>query len=57
MIWLSQIHGFGSIDLKSMQAEHWSNTIPPTSRSANYIALRYYDFPSEISVRLFNKQL
>ena len=56
MIWLSQIHGFGSIDLRSMQAEHWSNIVPPSSRSANYIVLRYYDFPSEITVRLFNKQ-
>ncbi|RVX06197.1 hypothetical protein CK203_027585 [Vitis vinifera] len=32
-----------------MQAEHWSNIVPPSSRSANYIVLRYYDFPSEIT--------
>ncbi|KAJ9709438.1 hypothetical protein PVL29_001086 [Vitis rotundifolia] len=38
-----------SIDLRSMQAEHWSNIVPPSSRSANYIVLRYYDFPSEIT--------
>ncbi|XP_059655765.1 protein RETARDED ROOT GROWTH, mitochondrial isoform X1 [Cornus florida] len=36
-----------SIDLKSMQAENSSNVIPPTSRSTNYIALRFRNFPSE----------
>uniref|UniRef100_A0A2N9J4V3 DUF155 domain-containing protein n=1 Tax=Fagus sylvatica TaxID=28930 RepID=A0A2N9J4V3_FAGSY len=36
-----------SINLKSMQAENLSNVVPPTSRSSNYIALRYCDFPSE----------
>lgn len=36
-----------SINLKSMQAENLRNVIPPTSRSSNYIALRYCDFPSE----------
>lgn len=51
MIWFSQIHGFGSINLKSMQAENLSNVVPPSSRSSNYIALRYCDFPSEKTVR------
>ncbi|CAN6549222.1 unnamed protein product [Malus baccata var. baccata] len=36
-----------SINLKSMQAENLSNVIPPSSRSSNYIALRFCDFPSE----------
>ncbi|KAE8023182.1 hypothetical protein FH972_008916 [Carpinus fangiana] len=30
-----------------MQAENLSNVVPPSSRSSNYIALRYCDFPSE----------
>ncbi|KAL1806292.1 hypothetical protein ACET3Z_029360 [Daucus carota] len=30
-----------SIDLKSMQAEHLSYIVPPSSRSSNYIALRF----------------
>ncbi|KAM1417543.1 hypothetical protein ACFXTH_021010 [Malus domestica] len=30
-----------SINLKSMQAENLSNVIPPSSRSSNYIALRF----------------
>ncbi|PRQ40705.1 hypothetical protein RchiOBHm_Chr4g0438971 [Rosa chinensis] len=38
-----------SINLKSMQAEYLSNVIPPSSRSTNYIALRFCDFPSENS--------
>lgn len=38
-----------SIDLKSMQAENLTHVVPPSSRSTNYIALRYSDFPSEIS--------
>ncbi|MBA0776125.1 hypothetical protein Gotri_011173 [Gossypium trilobum] len=38
-----------SIDLKSMQAENLSNIIPPSSRSSNYIALRYCDFPPDIT--------
>lgn len=42
---------FGSIDLKTMQAEHAYNVVPPTSRSTNYVALRYCDYPSEIAVR------
>ena len=46
-----EIHGFGSINLKSMQAENLSNVVPATSRSSNYIALRYCDFPSENAVR------
>nr|XP_011463040.1 PREDICTED: uncharacterized protein LOC101294649 isoform X2 [Fragaria vesca subsp. vesca] len=32
-----------------MQAEYLSNVIPPSSRSTNYIALRFCDFPSENS--------
>uniref|UniRef100_A0A7N0UG34 DUF155 domain-containing protein n=1 Tax=Kalanchoe fedtschenkoi TaxID=63787 RepID=A0A7N0UG34_KALFE len=46
---LSQLRGFGSIDLKSMQAENLSNVIPASSRSSNYLALRYYDYPSVFS--------
>ncbi|KAK6921969.1 protein of unknown function DUF155 [Dillenia turbinata] len=38
-----------SINLKSMQADNASNAIPPSSRSTNYIALRYCNFRSEIS--------
>lgn len=53
----SQIHGFGSIDLKSMQAENLTHVVPPSSRSTKYIALRYSDFPSEISVRLFRNNV
>ncbi|KAF6171757.1 hypothetical protein GIB67_007278 [Kingdonia uniflora] len=41
--------GFGSIDLKSMQAENSSNLVPPTSRSSNYIALKYCNFSPEIT--------
>ncbi|XP_078430724.1 protein RETARDED ROOT GROWTH, mitochondrial-like [Wolffia australiana] len=37
-----------SIDLKTMQAEHAYNVVPPTSRSINYVALRFCDYPSEI---------
>ncbi|MBA0843332.1 hypothetical protein Goarm_000531, partial [Gossypium armourianum] len=51
------IFGFGSIDLKSMQAENLSNIVPPSSRSSNYIALRYCDFPPGVtygSAVLFN---
>ncbi|KAF4368210.1 hypothetical protein F8388_022843 [Cannabis sativa] len=36
-----------SINLKSMQAANLSNVIPATSRSSNYIALRYGDIPSK----------
>ncbi|KAK9277523.1 hypothetical protein L1049_007067 [Liquidambar formosana] len=39
-----------SIDLKSMQAENSGNVVPATSRTSNYIALRYCDFPSKITV-------
>ncbi|CAI0462995.1 unnamed protein product [Linum tenue] len=45
----SQIHRFGSIDLKNMQGEHLINVVPPTSRSTNYIVLRYYDYQPEIT--------
>ncbi|XP_038890045.1 uncharacterized protein LOC120079752 isoform X1 [Benincasa hispida] len=38
-----------SINLKNMQSENISNVVPPTSRSSNYIALRYVDFPRETS--------
>ncbi|CAK9308583.1 unnamed protein product [Citrullus colocynthis] len=38
-----------SINLKNMQSENLSNVVPPTSRSSNYIALRYTDFPPETS--------
>ncbi|KAL0372494.1 UNVERIFIED_CONTAM: Sporulation protein RMD1 [Sesamum calycinum] len=34
-----------SVDLKSMQAENSRYVIPPTSRSSNYIALRFCDSP------------
>ncbi|XP_022856481.1 uncharacterized protein LOC111377581 isoform X1 [Olea europaea var. sylvestris] len=34
-----------SVDLKSMQAENSKNMIPPTSRSSNYIALRFCNLP------------
>lgn len=34
-----------SVDLKSMQAENSGNVIPPSSRSSNYIALRFCDPP------------
>ncbi|CAD6236644.1 unnamed protein product [Miscanthus lutarioriparius] len=37
-----------SIDLKSMQAEHGNDIVPPSTRSLNYIALRYSEFPPEI---------
>ncbi|XP_058070155.1 protein RETARDED ROOT GROWTH, mitochondrial isoform X2 [Magnolia sinica] len=38
-----------SIDLKSMQTDNAYNVIPPTSRSLNYVTLRYCDFPPEIT--------
>ncbi|KAM0937458.1 hypothetical protein DsansV1_C25g0188691 [Dioscorea sansibarensis] len=38
-----------SIDLKGVQTENMSNVIPPNSRSSNYVALRYSDFPPEIA--------
>ncbi|CAD6203278.1 unnamed protein product [Miscanthus lutarioriparius] len=37
-----------SIDLKSMQAEHGNDIVPPPTCSFNYIALRYSEFPPEI---------
>jgi hypothetical protein len=40
----------GSIDLKSMQAEHGNDIVPPSTRTLNYIALRYPEFPPEIMV-------
>ncbi|KAG0470827.1 hypothetical protein HPP92_017527 [Vanilla planifolia] len=39
-----------SIDLKSMQNENSCYVIPPSSRSSNYIALRYSDYPLGIGV-------
>ena len=44
---LSQIHDFGSVDLKSMQAENSKHVIPPTSRSSNSIILRFCGPPWE----------
>ncbi|KAJ6812150.1 uncharacterized protein M6B38_150100 [Iris pallida] len=38
-----------SIDLKSMQAENSINVIPATSRSSNYVALHYSDYPLDIT--------
>jgi hypothetical protein len=38
----------GIIDLKSMQAEHMSDTVPPSTGTLNYIALWYSEFPPEI---------
>ncbi|KAG6759903.1 hypothetical protein POTOM_036399 [Populus tomentosa] len=35
------IHGFGSINLKSMQAENLSYVVPPTSRSTNYVSSNF----------------
>uniref|UniRef100_A0A3N7GZA9 DUF155 domain-containing protein n=1 Tax=Populus trichocarpa TaxID=3694 RepID=A0A3N7GZA9_POPTR len=49
MVWFSQIRDFGSINLKSMQAENLSNVVPPTSRSTNYTVLRFFNFSSDIS--------
>ncbi|KAF8040445.1 hypothetical protein BT93_B2620 [Corymbia citriodora subsp. variegata] len=46
--WFSQINGFGSIDLKSLQAENLGSVLPATSRSSNYVALRYSALPSDI---------
>ncbi|XP_044961629.1 protein RETARDED ROOT GROWTH, mitochondrial-like [Hordeum vulgare subsp. vulgare] len=42
-----------SIDLKSLQAEHGTDVVPPSTRSLNYIALRYSVFPPEIMVSDF----
>ncbi|GAB4840077.1 hypothetical protein Ancab_020786 [Ancistrocladus abbreviatus] len=38
-----------SIDLKGMQAEHVRNIIPPSSRTSNYVALRFLNTPSKIT--------
>ncbi|XP_008778416.1 uncharacterized protein LOC103698205 isoform X1 [Phoenix dactylifera] len=38
-----------SINLKSMQTDNACSVIPPASRSSNYVALRYSDFPPEIT--------
>ncbi|CAN1152733.1 Protein RETARDED ROOT GROWTH, mitochondrial [Linum perenne] len=38
-----------SIDLKNMQGENLINVVPPTSRSTNYIVLKYYDYQPEIT--------
>ncbi|KAM7269864.1 hypothetical protein ACFE04_025361 [Oxalis oulophora] len=35
-----------SINLKGMQADNLSNVIPPSSRSTNYVALRFSSYPS-----------
>ncbi|MBA0631924.1 hypothetical protein Godav_000750 [Gossypium davidsonii] len=46
-----------SIDLKSMQAENLSNIVPPSSRSSNYIALRYCDFPPGVTALGMNDKV
>lgn len=52
MIWLSQIHNFGSINLKGIQADNHRNIVPPSSRSSsNYVALRFCDFNLDSNVR------
>jgi len=51
-IWLSQIHHFGSINLKGIQADNHRNIVPPSSRSSsNYVALRFCDFNLGSNVR------
>ncbi|KMT06976.1 hypothetical protein BVRB_6g153100 [Beta vulgaris subsp. vulgaris] len=35
-----------SIDLRSMQAENAGNVVPPTSRTSNYVTLRFCNTPS-----------
>ncbi|XP_021740010.1 uncharacterized protein LOC110706392 isoform X1 [Chenopodium quinoa] len=37
-----------SINLRSMQAENSGNVVPPTSRTSNYVTLRFFDVPSEM---------
>ncbi|XP_010551403.1 PREDICTED: uncharacterized protein LOC104822025 [Tarenaya hassleriana] len=37
-----------SIDLKGIQADNLGTFVPPTSRSTNSIALKFFDFPSQI---------
>ncbi|XP_020578362.1 uncharacterized protein LOC110023341 [Phalaenopsis equestris] len=39
-----------SIDLKSIQTENVCYVIPPSSRSSNYVALRYSDYPLDIGI-------
>ncbi|KAH7516023.1 hypothetical protein FEM48_Zijuj10G0090600 [Ziziphus jujuba var. spinosa] len=51
------IHRFGSINLKSMQADNITYVLPPTSRSSNYIALRYCDTRSETTGRGVKKKM
>ena len=53
----SQNHGFGSINLRSMQAENAGNVVPPTSRTSNYVTFRFCNLPSETMVRQFVKYL
>lgn len=52
MVWISQICNFDSIDLKSMQAENLSYVVPPSSRSTNYIALRFCNSSTNSTVRI-----
>jgi hypothetical protein len=40
----------GSIDMKSMQAEHRNDIVPPSTHTLNYIALCYPEFTPEIMV-------
>ncbi|XP_060669348.1 protein RETARDED ROOT GROWTH, mitochondrial isoform X2 [Ziziphus jujuba] len=46
-----------SINLKSMQADNITYVLPPTSRSSNYIALRYCDTRSETTGRGVKKKM
>ncbi|KAI4368448.1 hypothetical protein MLD38_017004 [Melastoma candidum] len=39
-----------SVDLRRLQAENIRNVLPHTSRSSNYIALKYSAFPSPVAV-------
>lgn len=48
---LSQIHRFGSIDLKRMQAEIPRDVLPSSSRSPNHIALRFFNLLPTNTVR------
>ncbi|KAL2904082.1 Sporulation protein RMD1 [Bienertia sinuspersici] len=37
-----------SINLRSMQAENAGNVVPPTSRTSNYVTLKFCDMPSKM---------
>lgn len=53
---LSQIHHFGSIDLKRMQAEIPRDVLPSSSRSPNHIALRFFNLIPTNTVRRNSNQ-